>query len=79
MLNDAFAFCLSNVVGVALWNRAFGMVEEFVLMFFFYLVFDGEFGAEFFGVVDRLNFGVINIWNYVVDGFPHLILIKLNK
>ena len=49
------------------------MVDEVVLMLFFYLVFGGEFGTKFFGVVDRLNFGVIIIWNYVVDGFPHFI------
>ena len=64
MLNDAFeesCFGLSDVVGVVLRMRAFGMVDEVVLMFFFYLVFDGEFGAEFLGVVDRLNFGVIII------------------
>ena len=28
---------------------------------FYFLVFDGEFGAEFFGVVDRFIFGVIII------------------
>ena len=37
------------------------MVDKVMLMLFFYLVFDGEFGAEFFGVIDRLNFGVIII------------------
>jgi len=46
MLYYAFeesAFCLANVVGVALWVRTFCMVDDVVLVFFFRLVFNCEF------------------------------------
>ena len=37
------AFRLTNVVRVALWVRAFCMVNDVVLVFFFRLIFDFEF------------------------------------
>ena len=37
------AFRLTNVVKVALWVRAFCMVNDVVLVFFFRLIFDFEF------------------------------------
>ena len=36
------AFCLTNVVGFALWFRTFCMVDN-VLVFFFRLIFNFEF------------------------------------
>ena len=36
------AFCLTNVVGFALWLRKFSMVDNVVLVFFFRLIFDFE-------------------------------------
>ena len=64
------AFCLTNVVGVALWVRTFCMVDDVVLVFFFRLIFDFEFWTKFFGVVYNLDFGGVGVWNCLLMTSP---------
>ena len=72
MLYYAFeesAFCLANVVGVALWVRTFCMVDDVVLVFFFRLVFDYEFRAKLFSVVYDLDFGGVELFELYISYF----------
>ena len=67
------AFCLTYVVRIALLIWTFCVVDDVVLMFFLCLIFDEEFGAEFFGVVDDLDFGGVGVLDGVVDVFFHFV------
>ena len=49
------------------------MVDDVVLVFFFRLVFDCEFSAEFFSDVYDLDFSGVGVWNGFVDMFSHFV------